>query len=65
MNYVTKPPRLLWIADDTDGFADGIEKLDVIVHETEAQQIGLLNADGQPLYRQPDRVVFGFRGSKG
>jgi hypothetical protein len=37
---------------------------DVIVEDERVVDSGLLNADGEKLYRQPDRVPFGFHHHK-
>lgn len=57
--YVSYP---LWCEDDTRGYDDrGCDSIDVIESVPERIATGILNANGDPIFRIPNREPIGFR----
>lgn len=61
-HYVTRP-RALYIADDDEGIVyDGLSATasTILSAEDDFIETGLLDAEGEPLYRQRGRIRLGF-----
>ncbi len=59
MPYVTKP-RLVKANDDEDDYEPSLTARTVHEIDDDAEFTGLLDAQGNPLYRVPERCKMGF-----
>ena len=57
--YVSRP-RAAWFWDGEEQDGITVDSITVFEGDRNPVEIGLLDADGDPIYRLPDTVPFGF-----
>lgn len=61
MRYMTRPTRALWVEDEVDNYSS-IETIDVPDHEP--TPTGVLDVNGDMIYRLPPLMSFQFWGDE-